>query len=316
MANDDYPRLCGGTFFALILQALKQRAKARQHFQGDRDGLSEPDVLVGLIKVINPDYREPREGTLRVKTNDFKSCKISEGMYLPFGDAEQVDAFDLRVRRAYQVALNGMTMFTEQFLEHSINVQKDVKLVKALIDLIQQDASIDADEEFYIEEHGKPIKKADFSDLDDVCFPAFLLGVWHYVVVYRKDNTIGRNTYDLWCPGNGGAQRKYIGDMGKRITKDIRARWVVDDTADDSSDDTADGAHSDLDGAEASDPEADILVGEADDYDAGTNKDESTGEHKNQAQSNPVAVIQNAKVIQNGDKSISLINDGIITINL
>lgn len=308
MANDDYPRLCGGTFFVLVLQALKQRVKARQHFHGEHDGLSEPDVLVGLIKVVNPDYREPEEGTLRVKTNDFKSCKISEGMYLPFGDAVQVNAFDVRVREAYQAALNDMAMFTEQFLERSVNVQKDVKLVKALIDLIQQDTSIDDDDEFYIEEHGRAIKKAAFSDLNDVCFPAFLLGVWHYVVVYRKDNTVGRGTYDAWCPANGGAQRKYTGDMGKRVTGDIRVRWVADDTTD--------GAHRGPDGTEADDPAADVLVGEVDDYDAGINEDGSTGSYKNQAQKNPVAVIQNAKVIQNGDRSISLINDGTITINL
>ena len=55
MTIHDYPRLCGGTFFTLVLQDLRQRMKAREHYKGDRDGLTDPEVLMGLIKVINPD---------------------------------------------------------------------------------------------------------------------------------------------------------------------------------------------------------------------------------------------------------------------
>ena len=51
MTNNDYPRLCGGTFFILVLQALRQRMKAREHYKGESDGLKDPNVLVGLIKV-------------------------------------------------------------------------------------------------------------------------------------------------------------------------------------------------------------------------------------------------------------------------
>jgi hypothetical protein len=50
VTTDVNPRLCGGTFFVLVLQALKQRVKARQHYNGERDGLSDPEVLIGLIK--------------------------------------------------------------------------------------------------------------------------------------------------------------------------------------------------------------------------------------------------------------------------
>ena len=86
MTNCEYPRLCGGTFFILVLQALKQRMKAREHYKGESDGLKDPNVLIGLIKVINPDYQEPVKDALKGKTNDFKSCKLSTGEYLPFGN--------------------------------------------------------------------------------------------------------------------------------------------------------------------------------------------------------------------------------------
>ena len=44
VTTDEKPRLCGGTFFVLVLQALKQRVKSRQHYKGERDGLSDPEV--------------------------------------------------------------------------------------------------------------------------------------------------------------------------------------------------------------------------------------------------------------------------------
>lgn len=221
MTNSDYPRLCGGTFFILVLQALRQRMKAREHYKGESDGLKDPNVLIGLIRVINPDYKEPAGDALKGKTNDFKSCKISTGEYLPFGNTVEVEEFDNRVKTSYQNALGVMASFVDNFLETGTVVKKDERLVKSLIDLIQQDASIDPTEEFYILEDGGKIKKAALGDLTDICLPAFLLGVWHYVVVNRKDNKVGKATYNLWCPPAGGGPRNYTGNIGKGITREI-----------------------------------------------------------------------------------------------
>lgn len=229
MTKGDNLRLCGGTFFVLVLQALKQRVKARQHYKGESDGLTDPKVLIGLIKVINPDYQEPKEDALKGKTNTFKSCKTSNGQYLPFGNTPEVEAFDERVQNEYHDALGAMTEFVALFLETCTKVKKDERLVKALIDLIEKDDSIKSDEEFYIEENGQKIKKTALCGLNDVCLPAFLLGVWHYVVVHRKDNGVGRDTYDRWCPKNGRALRPYSGDMGKYITRKIEVRMPETD---------------------------------------------------------------------------------------
>jgi hypothetical protein len=217
LAKDDKPRLCGGTFFVLVLQALKPRKSARAHFEGDRDGMSDPEVLIGLINVINPDYESPKLDRIKTKANDFKACKLSKGEYLPFGDTQEIEMFDERVKTDYQSALDSMTEFVKSFIDKGEKIQKSVHLVKALIDLIQQDDSIRPDEFFYVLENGEQIKKAALGSLKKVCLPAFLLGIWHYVVVNRKDNRVGTSTYNKWCPKNGGGPRKYCGDMGKRI---------------------------------------------------------------------------------------------------
>ena len=293
MTNNDYPRLWGGTFFILVLQALRQRMKAREHYKGESDGLKDPNVLVGLIKVINPDYQEPSGDALKGKTNDFKSCKTSTGQYLPFGDTVEVEEFDSRVQTAYASALGQMDNFVGQFLETGTAVKKDERLVKALIDLIQQDKSIDAEEEFYILETGEKIKKAALGDLTTVCLPAFLLGVWHYVVVNRKDNQVGKDTYNQWCPLAGGGPRAYKGSMGKSITQEVSV-YTNTNVADEVI----------IEDVEDGDPNDDI--GSADDF-------------SEQAQSTQGAypVVNNNPLFiqQNGDGNVVMPNYGAITLN-
>ena len=205
----------------LVIQALRQRKKAREHYKGESDKLNDPDVLVGLITVINPDYKDPGKAVLKTKANDYKSCKLSKGQYLPFGEKLTIGVFDKRVQEDYLVARNDMSTFVDRFIETGTMLQKDVRLVKALIDLIDQDDSIDDDVEFPIGENGELVRKDHFGDLDKVCLPSFLLGIWHFIVVNRKNNKVGQDTYDIWCPENGGGTREYEGHIGQSITKEI-----------------------------------------------------------------------------------------------
>ena len=186
MTNKEYPRLCGGTFMTLVIQALLQRKKAREHYKGESDKLNDPDVLVGLITVINPDYTAPGKAVLKTKANDYKSCKISTGQYLPFGEKLTIDVFDQRVRNDFLAARHDMCIFVYSFIETGTKLQKDIRLVKALIDLIKQDESIDDGAEFLIGENGGAIRKDQLLNLKRVCLPSFLLGVWHFIVINRK----------------------------------------------------------------------------------------------------------------------------------
>ena len=221
MTNIEYPRLCGGTFMTLVIQALLQRKKAREHYKGESDKLNDPDVLVGLITVINPDYEDPGKAVLKTKANDYKSCKLSKGQYLPFGDKLAIEVFDQRVQTDYLAARNDMCIFVDSFIETGTKLQKDVRLVKALIDLIEQDKSIDDSVEFMVGENGDAVRKDQLRNLKRVCLPSFLLGIWHFIVINRKNNKVGQLTYDTWCPENGGGTREYKGTMGDSISTEF-----------------------------------------------------------------------------------------------
>lgn len=240
MEKDEYPRLCGGTFFVLVLQALKQRIKAKEHWHGDSDGLSDPEVLIGLVKVVNPDYVAPvnPKDTLKTITNNFKSCQMSRpSEYLPFGKIQEMNAFDERVKQNYSRALQDMNTFVQDYLEVQTSVHKDVNLVKALMDLVNQDESILPGDLFYVQEDGAPMTKTELCKMSDVCFQAFLLGIWHYVVLNRPSDKVGEKTYNEWCPSAGGSKREYSGNMGEAIKRDIDV-FLIDDIQDTALDDS------------------------------------------------------------------------------
>lgn len=236
MTNNDYPRLCGGTFFTLVLQALRPRMKTREHYKGDSDGLTDPEVLAGLIQVANPDYSDPGKEVLKTPANNYKACRVSTGAYLPFDDSQMIRAFDTRVKTDYRSSFAAMTSFVNNYLDLGESIGRKTALVKALVDLIQQDVTVGLDEEFYIGERGQKTKKAALGDLSNVCLPAFLLGVWHYVIVNRQDNSIGQTTYDCWCPSNDRAPRKYTADMGAGVLDGLRVYMPDLEAADDSED--------------------------------------------------------------------------------
>lgn len=234
MTNTGIPRLCGGTVFTLILEARQQRYGVREHFAGDSDGLSEMDTLIGLAQVMVPDLKRPaktREDTVQGNTTEFKICKTAGGKgYYPFSNRQSKKAFDDRVKGNYAEALKAMCDFVKNFIWVKGSDKQDVNLVKALLDLIERDDSINNSQVFYIMPEGKPVTKQRIDQIDgeDVCLESFLLGVWHYAIMRREGNTIGKTTMNEWCPSKGGAPREYEGHMGENLSRNIRLTYLGD----------------------------------------------------------------------------------------
>ena len=234
MTNTGIPRLCGGTVFTLILEARQQRYGVREHFAGDSDGLSEMDTLIGLAQVMVPDLKRPaktREDTVQGNTTEFKICKTAGGKgYYPFSNRQSKKAFDDRVKGYYAEALKAMCDFVKNFIWVKGSDKQDVNLVKALLDLIERDDSINNSQVFYIMPDGKPVTKQRIDQIDgeDVCLESFLLGVWHYAIMRCEGNTIGKATMNEWCPSKGGAPREYEGHMGENLSRNIRLTYLGD----------------------------------------------------------------------------------------
>ena len=229
MTNRENIRLCGGTFFTLLLEDRKPRAGVREHYSGEKDGLSEPEVLIGLSKVLVPDFQEPLESmmtTIKGNTSEYKSCKNKGGTYFPFGNKVALTAFDKCIKENYQVALNRMIEFCDEFLHVKDSTKKDERLVKALIDTIDKDDSIESNQLFYALQDGTGMSKADIVKSQSFCFQTFLLGILHFCVMRTDPATIGKETFDFWCPPKNRAPRTYVGTMGEDWKKEVKLTYA------------------------------------------------------------------------------------------
>lgn len=226
-------RLCGGTFFTLLLIAKKKGLGAKEHYKGESDDVSEPFTLMGLAKIVLPDYEEPEARmmkTVKSSTTDYKKCVDECGSYFPFSDQDALKTFDNRIKNDYGSVLNDMVSFCNRFLVIKDSTNKDKKLVRALIDLIIKDDSIPESQVFYANEDGTAVNKSNIKTMTQICFQSFLLGVFHFAVTRPESNKIGKDTFDAWCPSTGGGRRKYEGNMGETLDHNISLsyKYVVE----------------------------------------------------------------------------------------
>ena len=187
------PYLCGSIFFDLLLQARKGRGKVRDRQYGGTDGLSDQDIMKGLIYVVTGEKIEIKGDTFAKATSQYKTCEINGNTYIPFNDTATINAFDDEyINKRYDIALR-MTNFAERYL----NGKKKEWLVKAILETIQTDETIPDDVEFILDNSHRSTKKylsgSLFIDIN-----IFLSSVLHYILTERPDNEKGKATFKKW----------------------------------------------------------------------------------------------------------------------
>lgn len=209
----NYPRLCGGTFFTLLLECQKQIETV---YASDKNSFTEPEMLIGLQYVIAPDFIAPSfPKRIKAQVTKFKSCSSHD--YSMFRDCPETTEFSNRVKNNYAACLCDMASFVDRYIAVGTSGRRDYRLVAALIDLVLKDESIPSNTGFYINPDGTAVQKSNFNELTDICITSFLLGILHFVLTERLDNNIGEMTYNAWCPPQNGAPRLYKGNMGETV---------------------------------------------------------------------------------------------------
>lgn len=228
MTNKENFRLCGGTFFTLLLRARKQRMGVREHYKGMSDGMADPMLLMDLVEIAKPDYQFPNQsmmGTVKSATSRYKSCQANGGTYLPVSDDAVIASFDARVKNEYGRCLAAMNSYVEDYIDVGGDTKKDEYLVKALVEVLDADEQIDDDQDFYVCEDGSTMTKTEILAATELCLQPFLLGLWHYIIVKVPDNRVGADTYNRWCPSRGGAERLYVTKLGETSSRNIRLTY-------------------------------------------------------------------------------------------
>gem|GEM_PF-2696402 len=224
MGNDYYPYLCGGTFLVLLIEAKKKNYEKDRYrrFRGDsrnmKDGIAGYKLIANLIEIF---YQETKVNyTVKSAFHRYKCCQLNNSAYLPFTISKnaKIPEIDERIKNDYLSLLRKTLVFTEKYIDIE---DKEVcfRLAKALLELIEKDRSIPDDQKFYAQQEGCPISKSDLVQMDRICLPALLLGVWHFIIhsACERKNTNGQSTFEKWHkkPEKTHARIEYIGDIGE-----------------------------------------------------------------------------------------------------
>lgn len=211
------PRLCGGTFFLQVLRMKKPMSRKKaKGLDGEKDKVNNQRVLEALIQLFDPKFKVYTDGTFKGDTSDYRSCKEAAGSNLPFTEKySDFSIFDGIVKSDYSKVLPRIKHFTDAFIDTGAPEKVD-SAVKALLSCIAQDETILPDDIFYMGEMGHPITKSKLIEMTDISLDSFLLGLWHFILINRQNNRIGRETFEDWCeePKGQGKQWKYISKIG------------------------------------------------------------------------------------------------------
>lgn len=216
MEEKFYPRLCGGTFFTLLVE----RARRMKHSPyGGRNGLNESEMLASLIRIFDPDFNisENEKRSFSTVKSNFKKCTNKKSIYLPFDDETKIKDFNALMKGNYPEALRRMNGFLNEYFE--LDFQGVTKTIVAMfLDLISMDESISDDDVFYAGNGGDALSKSELMTASKISFQPFILGVYHFVLNNRKDNSVGARTFDEWHnqPSGRNTKREFVSGIGRR----------------------------------------------------------------------------------------------------
>lgn len=199
-----------------------------------------------------------------------------------------------------------MIGFTNRFISQN----KAERLVCELVDVISKDEGISDNEYLYISRDCSAITKADLIKQNHFDLQPFLVGVLHYILLYRQDNTLGKSTFDDLCEEAPPHTPRKIRDnfnIGGEVKAtiswcDISDFQQSDNSPSESEEETSPDNTSYSSANDDEPPTARVVEEEVHD-DTGTTKQ--------------TTIIHNqTNVVHYGDKSISLVNNGTINIDL
>lgn len=195
--QDSADRLTPGTFFVLLQQALWPRTKARDSLAGKSDGLSNPNVLQGLIRIVQPDFIQPKAGdSFKQETSKLMNCHSDGGTtYLPVGGEHFARNFMHLMGNDLSGALERTKQFVDQFLDID---NKALYLARLLRTAVARDTTIACDCELVPLLGRESLTKDELLNASCVCLDALVLGLWSHVSCNVRHNTAGRATFERW----------------------------------------------------------------------------------------------------------------------
>jgi len=178
---ENAPYLCGSFFYGLLLHVKSDGVSSREHQKGIKDTVNGRDIFWGLSSFIDADAPYPAA--------DFCSDYLKGNMpkrtvFFKIDEDYLVGSFDQRVKNHYDDELKLMHDNVVSCLKDSDEARR--WLAQTLMRVIHEDKTLEG-AEFYCQENGTPITREDLLAQPSVCLDALLLGIWHFLIINRKE---------------------------------------------------------------------------------------------------------------------------------
>lgn len=304
MTDMQKPYLCGGTFFFLLLQArYSKTTSSRDHVNGEKEDKADRYVMDKLVYAVTGTNSYNIDSTFKKDTSKYRECLIPGSVNIPFNDPSVAAAYFMAIKNKNPEILKRMTEFVDTY----INPSMDEWLIRALLEVIQAD-NISDEIDFYISSDGTPSKKNDLFTVEAFEFQPFLMGILLFIMQYRTDNA-GSDTLANWgTKKSSNQERKFTNTtLGTQYSKPIKVFRIKPISADNTKDLESETITEESDETEYM--EAEVVD---DDTPSGAASENTEGT----AQQSITVIQHQTNVIQNGEKSVSLVNNGSLTINL
>lgn len=233
MAEKTVPYLCGGTFYILVLQALKKGRKERYNdLDGYRAKVQSPNeinVLKGLVRIYYDEDNFYSDNTFSGNRTEYKMCRMNSSGWLAFENQSLIDEFDKKVKGSYEQAMSDMDAFLDTYIDKG---KRGEKLVRALLEVLNEDRTIPVGQTFFL--GGREISKKRLLEKKSIDAGQFLLAIWHFIIVNRgKKNIDGSATVEQWLQkkkdGETHDKYTYAGHVGEKYALDVKIDFNKDD---------------------------------------------------------------------------------------
>lgn len=212
------PRLSGETFFTLILEARKPNSG------------SQEQCFKELLTIYDETVKDWTGQGLKSTVSQYKNGSLKSGSsYIDFGNEQRNISFEEKIQNDYSSILSSMILFSKKYLESS---GKGKWLIAALLELIEEDTSIDENKLFYINPGHTALRKHELAKIRDVYYYNFLFGVWHYICSTKIEIGAGRETILEWTTDCGKRnERKFTSRIGLDKYQNIKIIYNAKQTS-------------------------------------------------------------------------------------
>lgn len=212
MTEGKVPYLSGCVLYLLLREATLPDATPRQHKDGVKDEHKNPDFMADLVYT----FTGVQTKGVGTDTSNYREGKSEGTVNVPFNYPSNISTYNNTVRSRYTDALDRMC----DFVRWHLNPEMREWLVKACLDVIENDEDIADTDLFCMRSDGTFLSKADLKNESAFELQPFLIGVLHYILTHRAGkNSLGIPTMAANSEKVKYKERQYKGNLGDNITR-------------------------------------------------------------------------------------------------